>query len=121
MVTLTYLPYSKIEELNSEERIKKILDLVKKDRIVLLEGKLKREEEAELISETMQAISKKFKGIELATIDNDAENNVFMSFLRNLLLGDRSGVTIVGPANIVKQIKKDPNKIELLMQKKRKK
>ena len=29
------------------------------------------------------------------------------------LLGDRQGLTIVGPANIVKEIKKDPNKIEL--------
>jgi len=32
----------------------------------------------------------------------------------NLLLGDRNGITIIGPASIVKEIKKDPNKIELL-------
>ena len=30
------------------------------------------------------------------------------------LLGDRQGLTVIGPATIVKEIKKDPNKIELL-------
>ena len=31
-----------------------------------------------------------------------------------MLLGDRQGLTVIGPATIVKEIKKDPNKIELL-------
>jgi hypothetical protein len=39
-------------------------------------------------------------------------------------LGERQGLTIIGPASIVKEIKKDPNKIQLLTkppaQKKRK-
>ena len=121
MLALTYLPYNEIEGLDSRDRIKKLLDIVKKDRIVLLEGKLKKEEEAELIAETMKAINKSFKGIELATIDTEGDNsNVFRSFLRNMLFGDRSGATIIGPASIVKEIKKDPNKIELLTQEKRK-
>jgi hypothetical protein len=37
------------------------------------------------------------------------------------LLGDRSGLTIIGPASVVKAIKKDPNKIELYTSEKRKK
>ena len=40
------------------------------------------------------------------------------------LLGDRKGFTVIGPATIVKQIKKDPDKIELFTKeayKKRKK
>jgi len=36
-------------------------------------------------------------------------NNFF-----GMLLGDRQGLTVIGPATIVKEIKKDPNKIELL-------
>ncbi len=31
----------------------------------------------------------------------------------NMLMGDRMGFTIIGPATIIKQIKKDPDKIEL--------
>ena len=31
----------------------------------------------------------------------------------NKMLGDRSGLTVIGPASVVKQIKKDPEKIEL--------
>jgi len=34
----------------------------------------------------------------------------------NMLLGDRQGFTIIGPATIVKEIKNDPDKIELMMQ-----
>jgi hypothetical protein len=30
------------------------------------------------------------------------------------LLGDRQGLTIIGPATVVRKIKKDPHKIELL-------
>ena len=31
----------------------------------------------------------------------------------NMILGDRQGLTIIGPASIVKKIEKNPNKIEL--------
>jgi hypothetical protein len=34
--------------------------------------------------------------------------------MAKLLLGNREGVTIIGPASIVKEIKRDPNKVELL-------
>ena len=33
--------------------------------------------------------------------------------LSNVLLGDRQGMTIIGPATVVKKIEKNPNKIEL--------
>ena len=31
-----------------------------------------------------------------------------------MLLGNRQGLTIIGPASIVKEIKQDPDKIQLL-------
>jgi hypothetical protein len=34
----------------------------------------------------------------------------------SFLLGDRQGMTIIGPATIIKDIKKNPNKIELFTQ-----
>lgn len=114
MLTLRYLPHHEIEALDSEERIKKILDIVKKDKIVLLEGKLREQEEASLIAETMKSINKSFKGIEIATIESQSEVSFFKNFVLKTFMKNRSGLTIIGPASLVKEIKKDPKKIELL-------
>jgi len=120
MVTLRILPYTEIEHLSSLGRIRKILNIAKDNKIVLMQGRLRKEEEAELIKTTMEEIDKYFKGIELAVIypkDNNKESGFISTFKNNIvntLLGDRQGLTIVGPASIVKQIKKDPKKIELL-------
>ena len=114
MVTLQVVPYAKIESLTSVGRIRKLLNIAKEDKIVLLQGRLSKEEEAELIKVTMEEINNEFKGIELAVIENENGASSFRDMLTNLLLGDRTGLTVIGPANIVKKIKKDPNKIELL-------
>ena len=119
MLTIQFVPYSEIEKLSSGRRIKKLLDLAKQERIVLLEGRLKREEEAELIQKTMEEIGPKFKGIELAVIypEKEEDTDIIKKARKeviNLLMGDRQGITILGPATIVKEIKKDPNKIQLL-------
>ena len=126
-LTLQFVPYSEIEELSSLGRIKKLLKMAKENKIVLLEGRLKKEEEAELIKTTMEEINDEFKGIELGVIYPGKIGGSLMKKLKagfvNLLLGNRVGITIIGPASIVKEIKKDPNKIELLttMPKKEKK
>jgi hypothetical protein len=127
MLTLQFVQYHEIESLDSGERIKKLLEYVREDKIVVLEGRLKRYEEAQLIQKTMETISKKFKGIELAVIypskDDEALLKKLKNNLINILLGDRQGMTIIGPATVVKEIKQDPNKIQLLVNdtKKRKK
>lgn len=125
MVTLRILPYTEIEHLSSLSRIRKILNIAKENKIVLMQGRLKKEEEAELIKTTMEEIDKNFKGIELAVIypKIQKDTGVFSNIKNNIintLLGDRQGLTIVGPASIVKQIKKDPKKIELLTKEKSK-
>jgi hypothetical protein len=119
MLTISFLPYSEIENLGPYQRIKKILNTVKDKKILILEGRLRREEEAELIKVTMEEIDKTFKGIELAVIyPGETAGDTILAKARigmlNMLLGDRQGLTIIGPATIVKEIKKDPNNIELL-------
>ena len=120
MLTLQFVPYTDIEGLSSVGRIRKLLNLAKQDKIVLLQGRLKKDEEAELIKATMEEINDDFKGIELSVIYPENKNQDFMKRLRNdfvnLLLGDRQGITIIGPASIVKEIKKDPDKIQLYTQ-----
>jgi hypothetical protein len=121
MVTLQLVPYAEIEPLTSVGRIRMLLNIAKQNKIVLLQGRLKQEEEAELIKATMEEIDKAFKGIELAVINPGMTNVKNMTGLQKLrnnfataLLGDRQGLTIIGPATVVRKIKKDPHKIELL-------
>jgi len=116
-LTLQFVPYAEIEPLSSLGRIKKLLKLAKEDKIVLLEGRLTKAEEAELIKTTMEEIDKSFKGIELGVIYPQKNEGDVLKKVKNglasMLLGDRIGFTIIGPASIVKEIKKDPNKIQL--------
>jgi hypothetical protein len=125
MLTLQFIPYSEISSLNSEERLKKLLDLAKEDKIILLEGRLKEQEEAELIKKTMESISDKFTGIELGVIYPEGKDMSLYNKLRQLLvrviLGTRGGFTIIGPANVIKEIKKDPDKIQLFTKEQKKK
>ena len=117
MVTLQFVPYHEIEDLGSARRVKKLIDIVKENKIVLLQGRLKSEEETDLISIAMEEIGERFKGIELAVINPGDKDAAGIKKMRNnffgFLLGNRQGLTIIGPATIVKEIKKDPNKIEL--------
>lgn len=117
MVTLHFLPYTEIESLSSLGRIRKLLSLAKQNKIVLLQGRLTQEEEAELIKVTMEEINKEFRGIELAVINPQHSQLAGVAKVKRdmaeMLLGNRTGLTIVGPATIVKAISKDPNKIEL--------
>jgi len=117
MVTLQFVPYSEVEQLTAVGRIRKLLNIAKANKIVLLQGRLREEEETELIKVTMEEINKEFKGIELAVINNVKEGSSgfekFRQGMVNLLLGQREGLTIIGPASVVKRIKKDPDKITL--------
>jgi len=116
-LTLQFVPYSEIESLSSLGKIKRLLQLAKENKIVLLEGRLKKEEEAELIKTTMEEIDSKFKGIELGIIYPDTRSKDPLKKLKagiaTMLLGNRMGFTVIGPATVVKEIKKDPDKIQL--------
>ena len=121
--SIQFLPYSEIRNLDSNERIKKILGIVLGNNILILQGKLRYEEEARLIGDTMAMISyvKNFKGIELAVIPGNG-NEGFFGYMKKGIVnvlsgGDLGAITIIGPATIVKEIKRNPKKIELLLNK----
>lgn len=117
MLTLQFVPYGEIENLSSKARIEKLLDIVKQDKIVLLQGRLKPEEETMLIMETMAQIHKKFRGVEICTIYPEESNLQFFNKIKKemvkFLIGNRDGVTIIGPSTVVKEVRRNPNKIEL--------
>lgn len=121
--SIHFLPFSEVKHLDTTERIKKILRIILGNNILLLQGKLKNEEETRLIEDTMAMIDhvKGFKGIEIAIVENGGNDSVFGKLRKKvanaLVGGDLGAVTIIGPATIVKEIKRDPRKIELMLKK----
>lgn len=121
--SIRFMPFSEIKDLQSGERIRKILDIAFGNSILILQGRLKAEEETRLIEDTMAMIGhvKKFKGIELAVISptqNRSPMDKFKHKIATKLSGaDLSAITIIGPASVVKEIKQDPRKIELFLNK----
>jgi hypothetical protein len=119
--TIQFLPYSEVRELNSDERIKKILNIILNNNILILQGRLVPNEEARLIGDTMAMVGyvKEFKGIELAVISGNEKNSIWGKMTKGianaLAGGDFSAMTIIGPATIVKEMKRNPKKIELLL------
>ncbi len=120
MVTFQFIPYQEIETLSSAKRINKLLNVVKQDKIVVLQGRLTKQEEIDLIEITMEDIDNNFKGIELSVIYPNGDYLSGWAKLRNsfvnMILGDRQGMTIIGPASIVRKIEQNPSKIELFLE-----
>jgi hypothetical protein len=120
-LSLQVIPFAELRELSISERVKKILGLVLNDKIVIIHGRLRAEEEARLIEDTMALVDhvKNFKGIELAVIEPDMKGESIIVRMRHniakSLVGDSSALTLVGPASIIKEIKRDPKKIELFL------
>jgi len=118
-LTLSFIPYADLARMKSEQRIKRILDTILSGRIVILQGRLDATEETGLIQATMALVGrvKGFKGVELAVIN--PENQDFLDKIRTgiarALIGSRDALTVIGSASIVKDIKKDPRKIELML------
>lgn len=123
-VMIHFMPYSEIAKEDTMARIKKIMGLVLDNKIIILQGRLKPEEETKFIETTMTLIGnlKGFQGVELSTISGDSENkNLFDKVRHNIariLVGEQDAITLIGPASVVKEIKKDPKKLELMLKRK---
>jgi len=119
-LTLHFMPYSEIARLESVERIKKLLKIILTNKVVVLQGRLTNEEETRLIEDTMIMVGniKGFKGVELAVIEqgNDLSAMEKLRFgLAKAISGQQNALTIIGPATIVKEMKRNPKKLEVMM------
>lgn len=120
-LTIQFLPYAEIENLNTSERIKKLLQIILKDKIIIIQGRLKPEEETRLIEDTMALVGtiKGFKGIELAVVSPNPEERSFWNKMKHsmasYLIGDTDSLSVIGPASVIKEMKKDPSKLEIMM------
>lgn len=120
-LTLHILPFAEIQHLSIGDRVRKLLNMVLANKVVILQGRLRVEEEIRLIEDTLAMVDhvKNFKGIELAVIEPDSsKESIFFkirSGIAKSLVGHHNALTVIGPASIVKEIKKDPKKLEVLL------
>ena len=101
-----------LKPLDEQGKRNYILKSVRKNKIVVLDGMLTPEEEKNLIQETMKSIDGQFPGIEISTLGKN-EDDLRVKLIR-LLGGTIGGMTVIGPSKLVKEIKKDPNRLNLL-------
>ncbi|MCX8166291.1 MAG: DUF2073 domain-containing protein [Candidatus Micrarchaeota archaeon] len=87
-------------------------NLAKKEKVLVLQCSLTAEEEKTLIAETMNMIDEEFQGIEISTMSTQ-EHSSWKKKLLEILGVKNHGLTIVGPANIVKKIKKNPEIVKI--------
>jgi hypothetical protein len=120
MLTIQYLPYNQIESLSSQQRAQLILSLLKDNKMVVIDGRLKSTDESLLIRETMSIINESFNGVEIGVLRDHKERNWVQKIkygLARILIGDRTGITIVGPAKIISELRQHPEHVELHFQK----
>lgn len=123
-LTIHFMPYSEISREDIIGKIKKIMGIVLDNKIIILQGKLSSEEQAKLIENSMVMIGniKGFQGIEVAAISGENDSRGLFDRIRHniarILVGEQDAITIIGPASVVKDIKKDPKKMEMMLKRK---
>ena len=115
-IKIKFLPYERLKEMD----IPHLLEDMKKDTIILIDAKLSVSQETAIIEETMKAISDKFSGIELSSMEINADEETSMlekirGRFAELILGKRRGITVIGPSKTIKKIKKNPKDLFLEM------
>ncbi|HEC81988.1 MAG TPA: DUF2073 domain-containing protein [Thermoplasmatales archaeon] len=111
-ITVNLVSKSKLDNLTSSEKIEYILKEVKKGKVLILESGLTSTEQATLIKQTMSTIDHEtFIGIEMEGYPEER-----LTFFQKLFGGTRKPrMTVVGPANLLKTIRKDDAVIETVI------
>jgi len=113
---IRFIPYEKFRGNN----LGSFLEKMGSNTLILIDAKLKPDEEANLIKETMKKVSGSFSGIELNSLEaSSGENLTHLDRMKNMvierLVGKKRGFTIIGPAKTVHQIRKNPEELLLYM------
>ena len=108
---LKILPHKKILEMKKGFVDWKIIRDLKNNNILIINEEINPKEQTLFINEIMKNISDDFSGIEIACLDINKDKTLLkklQKMLVRIISGKRIGLTIIGPANIVKKIKKNP-------------
>ncbi len=108
-VQMDLISGEKLERMTSMEKIRLVLDKVKKGRRVVLESGLTPDEEVRLIEMTMTEIRvDEFSGIEIESYPTRKDGSLFNKLLgRNV----KGRMTVIGPANQLRTVQKDQYQI----------
>jgi hypothetical protein len=101
-----------LSEMEDSEATDYLLKVIKKGDMVVLDEKLPPSQEKELFRKTMEMVDSKFTGIEISSIGDNKDN--WKNSIIKLLGGKTTGLTVIGSAKIIKKIKNEKDKINLL-------
>jgi len=113
-IQLDFISEDRLAEMTAMEKIRLILDEVRSSKILVLERGLTPAEEAKLIELTMVEITPNgFSGIEIESYPTKNNTSIFRKiFGKNTT---RTRLTVIGPADKLKTIKKDRDMITAIV------
>lgn len=117
-VSISLVSKRKLSAMSPTEKVAYILDEVKQDKILVLEVGLDPREEATLIERTMAEIEPdQFVGIEMESYKDEQPRDVLGRFkkLAGSVNAARASMTVVGPADRLKTIRKDGTSIQAMI------
>jgi hypothetical protein len=114
-VKINLVSQQKLNEFDTSGKIRFILDEVKNGTVLVLERGLTPFEEIQLIEKTMTEIDNEtFIGIEIERYANtDIKRNWLTRILKRTLRTSR--MTVIGPAHLLRTIRKDSKVIEAMI------
>jgi hypothetical protein len=108
-VRIDLISHERLATLNSHDKIALVLSIVRSGAIVILENGLTPEEQAELIEMTMSEIMPgEFSGIEIETYPAGRKGKG-KGMISRILGTDTPRLAVIGPANQIRTIRKDPD------------
>lgn len=108
-ISVDLISRQKLEELSSNEKLDFILKEVQKGKVLVLEQGLTSMEQTSLIEHTMKEIEQDtFIGIEMEGYSEDRPT-FLQKFLGKM---KKPRMTVIGPADLLKTIRKDSNMIQ---------
>lgn len=106
---MDFISSEALENATSMEKIYMIIEKVKQGSVVVMEGGLSPSERAELIETTMREIDiENFVGIDVHTLEKDSASFFGLSRKKTVV------ITIIGPANVMKTVKKKSNLLSMV-------
>jgi len=124
---MDFISSGKLNGKAGNKRIDYILGKVKDGSILVMDGVMKPEEEMNLIKETMRRVDDGFPGIEVCSLKkelkglklvfdrlSDGKERLWNWISRKEQSELKTGITLIGPAKLIKKIKKNPDSFSVL-------
>ena len=113
---IKFIPYERFKR----NKFRSFMKDLQESTILLIDAKLTPDEETHVIKETMRKVSGRFSGIELNSLElSNGKKLSNFEKVKNTVIekmtGKKRGLTVIGPAKTVRQIRKNPEELLLYM------